>query len=157
MHPARNSAALVLFSQPAASLSSEQRGLLTLGLFACSVMVAMLVESLDLALGLVGGSTGILIGFVFPALFFFQIKGRQMDSQDMADDGATDSKRFDLDLERSTAYLYLIDRGRTRRMRMGACAMAVGGLLLIPVLVGAQVLQIISATHESHKHKTNAD
>mmetsp|Transcript_15782 Transcript_15782/g.37799 ORF Transcript_15782/g.37799 Transcript_15782/m.37799 type:complete len:81 (-) Transcript_15782:110-352(-) len=80
-----------------------------------------------------------------------------MDSQDMADDGATDSKRFDLDLERSTAYLYLIDRGRTRRMRMGACAMAVGGLLLIPVLVGAQVLQIISATHESHKHKTNAD
>jgi len=146
MHPSRNSTALVLFSQPATTLGPELWALLTLGLFACSVTVAMLVDSLDLALGLVGGSTGMLIGFIFPAIFYYQVKRREMYTQDTADEETTDSKSGTLgdDLEHSTAYR-LIDRGPTSYMRNGAFVMAVGGTLLIPVLVGAQVLKIVGS------------
>ena len=148
MHPTRNSASLLCFARPAPMLSSSEWALLTLSLFACSLMLALLVSSLDLALGLVGGSTGMLIGFIFPGIFYYRIKGRSGTGHAATD--VAELKKGEVPHEAvggSTPYhLVNSDGARVRGWdwrRTGAIALAVGGTMLIPVLVGAQALKVV--------------
>ena len=161
MFPARNAVSLIHLGRPAASLDRIGWAVLTLGLFVPSLMLAMMVSSLDLALGLVGGSTGMCIGFIFPGLLYANImRGRGADAatadaelraEEEAEEGenghspyhnggsATPYRRLGAGETASNA-VYCGDFCRV----MGAKALVVGGVLLVPVLVGVQVMKAVS-------------
>ena len=149
MHPARNSFALVCCAKPAASCGGGVWAVLTMTLWIASVCIALLVSSLDLALGLVGGSTGMLIGFVFPAVFFDRIRARTPAAtahEKLIHPHQTHAQgRQGVVVEEDGSTPYALAGGgedvQDIGRRAGARMLAVGGTLLIPVLVGAQALK----------------
>ena len=164
------------------------------GRFGGSLGVAMLVSSLDLALGVVGGSSGMLIGFIFPAIFYERMRQRTGAHYATASDphepaavdvgglaaagklgteppaGATAfafpraPHEVGAGTPMATPYVLLSGAGhgpdvgpagsdsgpattaRPDWRRAGARALVVGGTLLIPVLVGAQVIKAVGCS-----------
>ena len=157
MHPSRNSAAQLILGRHAVELDALPWALLSSAMFALSWIVAMLVRSLDDTMGYLGASTGMCIGFIFPAAFYYLAPPA---AEDDLDAGAADAAAT-LPSVHQTRYRLMgrddgttdgtpplgVPPGRVRRdyMRDSALCVAIGSTALVPVLLGAQTLKVLQA------------
>jgi len=162
MHPTRVSLANLALGRHASRLRPAEWAGLTISIFMASLGVALVVDSLETALSLVGGSTGMLIGFVFPALFYVRIAATRAHEQ------ALRLREEEVQEDEDTAYRPFgaykhffgaskaggspvtkaaadpLGLGADRKRRAIALAIAVGGTLLVPVLVGVQIAKAVA-------------
>jgi amino acid permease len=130
MFPARASLSQLFFGKAPADLSRVTWCALTFGLFLLSWGVALSVRTLDVALAFVGATSGMLMGFSFPALLFARL---------CCGDSSSNGKAQGLLAEND-------DPQQVDHLRIPACLTAAGSLVLVPVLVGMQIFKMTQSS-----------
>ena len=118
----------------------------------------MLVQSLDDTMGFLGASTGMCIGFIFPATFYYLAPEPPAVAEDDLDAGGAEAAAT-LPSDHRTRYRLMgrgdgtpplgsppgTGKGGRDHMRDVALAVAIGSTVLVPVLLVAQTLKVLQA------------
>lgn len=84
MHPTRIQISQLLFQKGPEELGRVAWTSITFGLFVASWGAACFIGSLDVAMALVGCTSGVLVGFTFPAMFYCRMMSSQPEKDGLA-------------------------------------------------------------------------